>query len=160
MQPDTDLENIKALYESYPTISQTGFKKYVKALTTLDGDEALRQEWLSICIDPRLSVYVVDDVTGERLHRVPPLTYTTVDVTNNDFNRLVSEWIMHSEISPYHGNIYATNNIPLDMAIGTPPAEDVELWIKIMRDYGIVNAPDPTKETIAVEDIQDDPNGW
>ncbi len=160
MQPDTDLNAIKTLYESYPTISQSGFKKYVRALTTPDGDPELRQEWLTICIDPRLSVYVVDDVTGERIHRVPPLAYTTVDIINNDFNRLVSEWIMHSEVSPYHGNIYATNNIPLDMAIGEPPTEDVELWVKIMKDYGIVKADTTEQTTIAAEDIQDDPNGW
>ena len=124
------------LNTDYPRIPESIFKQYVGALVSPDGDILVRKRWLDVCVDPRLSVLVVDDNTGEVIHRVPPMIYTTANIVGNNIAGLCAEWRRNNEVSALHGNAFANRHIPDDIIMGESPPEDVELWQWIINQYG------------------------
>jgi len=151
-----ELERLKT---GYPTIAESEFKKYVKALVSPDSTVEERKAWLDVCIDPRLRVTVVDDVTGEPIHEVPPITYTSDQLTGKNVSGMIKEWIMMNEVSPLHGARYAEQHVTKDLIKGKPPEEDVKLWQWIIDRY--IENKSNTMSTDAIDpDLLEDSNDW
>lgn len=157
METENKLEN---RLNEFPRINESEFKKLLPSLVSREIDIVERRKWLDVCIDPRLSVYVVDDKTGEILHRVPPLTYTTNVLTGKNVSGMVDEWSKRNDVSPFHGNIFAEENITSDLVMGTPPEEDINLWVEILERYGVVNAKVVDDTKVDTGEFKDDPNSW
>ena len=157
MKEENTLEKRKT---TFPTIGQSEFKKYLPALLSKEVDVVGRRKWLEICVDPRLSVNVVDDVTGEVIHRVPPISYTTTELTGKNVNGIVEEWSKRSDISPFHGNLFIEQNLDPNIVLGEPPEEDVLLWIDIMKRYGYMDGKKEDDSKSLNEVLEDDPNSW
>jgi hypothetical protein len=145
--------------DNYTKIPEYVFKQYADGLLSNTATAEDRMKWLEISIDPRLPVDVMDDNTGEVLFRVPPLTYTTNVLTGRNISGLVSEWVMRSEISPFHGNEFAAKNVTPDMVIGEAPDSDVEAWRNILERYGYI-ANSSGVSAVDSGAITDDPDSW
>lgn len=159
----SDQEALEKQKNDLPRVNQTEFKRYLPGLVSkeLTAEAAvLRKGWLNICIDPRLSVLVVDDKTGEVLHRVPPLTYTSNNLTGKNVAGTIDVWSKENDVSPYRGNAYAEEHLTPDLVLGTPPEEDVELWVEILKMYNIVESDSDVLEGVSQDAISDDPSSW
>ena len=143
--------------DNLPRVSEALFKsKYLPML--ISPQDGVRSEWLDICIDPRLSVLVVDD-RGDVIHRVPPLIYTTTDLTGKNIAGTAEVISKYNEVNPLLARKYASENMPTDIVLADPPEKDVELWGYILERYGYSN-----KEEIESSDdmggLIDDVDDW
>jgi hypothetical protein len=156
---DKTLETIDSQINDLPKISESEFRKFVPILTDPKADPEERKKWINISMDPRNSVLVVDDKTGEVLHRVPPLVYTSDQITGRDIAGTLMMLEKMNEVSALHGKNYAERNIDRSWILGKPPEEDIKLWQEILERYGLKNQSTTGNESIEGS-LQDDPDDW
>jgi hypothetical protein len=153
------MESLKAQLGNLPKISQSEFRKFLPILIDPKADITLKRKWLDICIDPRLSVIVVDDSTGEEVHRVPPLIYTTQELTGRNISGTLDVIGRMADANPLLGRKYARENLTPEVVIGKPPEEDVQLWREILVRYDITKEEDAEASNV-VAGLSDDPGAW
>lgn len=154
------MDKLEEQKNNFPRIPESLFKKYVGALVSETASPNERKKWLDVCIDPRLYVIVVDDVTGKEIHRVPPLIYTSNTLTGRNVAGTVKTIAQMNDSNYLLGRQYARDHITEDLVVGKPPADDVALWRYILSRYGItqesVSAPNDG-DVLGLEDADD---GW
>jgi hypothetical protein len=146
-----------------PKVGEAKFKEYLPMLVS--QEKISRIPWLEVCVDFRLPVHVMDDVTGEFLFRVPPIAYSNDVITGRGVGNMMVDWGMHIQTSPLHAKRWADKNLTSDLIIGTPPPEDTQAWIDIMNRYGIAlpNGPETkggSYNTNAGVTLEDDLDAW
>jgi hypothetical protein len=144
----------------FPKVPESLFRQFIPLFfepTTLPAEEQerLREEWLKLAIDPRLSVWVMSEDGKDRLFRVPPITYTTQVLTGRNIAGLLKEWALRTEASPMHGARFAEKHITNDLVLGAVPEEDVSAWREIMARYNIGGAGVVSETDVTLEDADD-----
>lgn len=154
-----DLDDLDKRKNDLPKISESEFRKFLPTLIDPSADIERKRKWLDICIDPRLSVLVVNDKTGEVIHRVPPLIYTTQELTGRNISGTLDMLNKYNEVNPLMGRKFAAENIPTDLAIAKPPEEDVVLWRDILARYE-VGGTSKGNDVDMASSLADDPDAW
>ena len=142
---DVDSEDI------LPKLPRSEFIKYLPYLLVPQKDGTFNcKPWYDVCIDPRVAVLIVDDKTGEVIHRVPPIIYTTTELTGKKVSQMLTEYGLRKEANPLLGESFAKANFDEDLILAEPPEEDVELWRWIMGEYGYGPVVGTTKESLTI----------
>jgi len=151
---------LEEIENGFPKMPESMFRQFIPLFfkpSTLSPEEheRLREEWLKFALDPRLSVWVMSEDGRERLFRVPPINYTTRELTGRNIAGLLKEWALRAEVSPHHGAKFAEQNITMDIILGTVPEEDVAAWREIMARYQIGGAVEDVRTEVQLEDADD-----
>lgn len=141
-----------------PNITETEFKKHVGALTSMDPG-ADRSAWMEICIDPRLEVVVLDDVDGSVLFKVPPILYTSNELTGKGVANVLKTVTELNAVSALHGKGVMDKLLTKDLIISKPPEKDIKTWEWIVNKY-IKGLDMPDLENSPDELLSDGDGDW
>lgn len=151
---------LEEIENGFPKMPESLFRQFLPLFfdpSSLSTEEQgrLRDEWLKLAIDPRLSVWVMSEDGKERLFRVPPITYTTQVLTGRNIAGLLKEWSLRTEASPMHGARFAEKHITDDLVLGAVPEDDVSAWREIMARYNIGGTGAVSETAVTLEDADD-----
>lgn len=139
--PDIYINFLEDLERNKPVITEEMFKEFIPFFFAKAGDitedeyNEYLDRWLDYAKDPRLEVRVVDKELTKVLFVVPPILSTT-NTKNVRVSTLVDQWILHSELSPLHGNSFFKRHFTSSMFFKANLTENtIGIWAEIYNRY-------------------------
>lgn len=151
-----------AVFDQLPTVTEAEFCKLMPVLLSRDTERS-RKAWLPVVGNLRVRCNVVDS-KGEVLFWVPPLEVGFDFNAQDDFNSLVAESHVRSNVSEKQADELLAQAFlgSTDAKVHTPP-EHLEQWKFILGRYGLLRDGEqkPAQEKVVDHGIDiEDEEDW